>query len=185
MPKQLTFIHAADLHLGASFRGLRALSDVWANRLFSAIVEAYDRVIDAALDRQVDFVVIAGDIFDSARASYGDYLHFFEGLKRLDKAGIPSYLVSGNHDPYTSWTRDFFAFPPSTRMLPADRPGFELFVREGEPLCIIGGRGLSTNASPKASRELLPNRRLPSCIRVRAKPPSQWACCTQVWTSIR
>ena len=148
MPKQLTFIHAADLHLGASFRGLRALSDVWANRLFSAIVEAYDRVIDAALDRQVDFVVIAGDIFDSARASSGDYLHFFEGLKRLDKAGIPSYLVSGNHDPYTSWTRDFFAFPPSTRMLPADRPGFELFVREGEPLCIIGGRGYYNQTWP-------------------------------------
>lgn len=148
MPKQLTFIHAADLHLGASFRGLRALSDVWANRLFTAVVEAYDRVIDAALEREVDFVVIAGDIFDSARASYGDYLHFFEGLKRLDQAGIPSYLVSGNHDPYTSWTRDFFALPPSTRMLPADRPGFELFERDGEPLCLIGGRGYYNQTWP-------------------------------------
>ena len=48
----------------------------------------------------------------------------------------------------TSWTRDFFAFPPSTRMLPADRPGFELFVREGEPLCIIGGRGYYNQTWP-------------------------------------
>lgn len=148
MSKRLTFIHAADLHLGAPFRGLRALSDAWANRLLTAISAAYDRVIDAAIAREVDFVVMAGDIFDSARASYGDYLHFFEGLQRLDEAGIPSYLVTGNHDPYTSWTRDFFSLPPSAVMLPADRPGFELFERDGEPLCLIGGRGYYSQAWP-------------------------------------
>ena len=69
MPKRVTFIHAADLHLGAPFRGLRALSDTWADRLLSAIPESYDRVIEAAVENNVDFVVIAGDIFDSARAS--------------------------------------------------------------------------------------------------------------------
>ncbi len=148
MPKRLTFIHAADLHLGAPFRGLRALSDAWANRLLSAIGEAYDRVIDAAIARDVDFVVIAGDIFDSARASYGDYLHFFEGLKRLDEAGIPSFLITGNHDPYTSWTRDFFSLPPSAVMLPADRPGFQLVERDGEPLCLVGGRGYYNQTWP-------------------------------------
>ncbi len=148
MPKRLTFIHAADLHLGAPFRGLRALSDAWANRLLSAIAEAYDRVIDAAVSRKVDFVVIAGDVFDLARASYGDYLHFFEGLKRLDEAGIPSFFVTGNHDPYTSWTRDFFSLPPSAKLLPADRPGFELVERDGEPLCLVGGRGYYNQTWP-------------------------------------
>lgn len=148
MPKRLTFIHAADLHLGAPFRGLRALSDAWASRLLTAIAEAYDRVIDAAIDREVDFVVMAGDIFDSARPSYGDYLHFFEGLKRLDQAGIPAYLVTGNHDPFTSWQRGFFSLPPSSVMLPADRPGFELYERDGEPLCLIGGRGYYNQTWP-------------------------------------
>lgn len=148
MPKRVTFLHAADLHLGAPFRGLRALSDAWANRLLVAIAEAYDRVIDAAITRNVDFVVMAGDIFDSARASYGDYVHFFQGLQRLDDAGIPVYLVTGNHDPYTSWTRDFFTLPPSTTMLPADRPGFDLIERDGEPLCLIGGRGYYNQTWP-------------------------------------
>ena len=94
MPKRVTFIHAADLHLGAPFRGLRALSDTWADRLLSAIPESYDRVIEAAVENNVDFVVIAGDIFDSARASYADYLHFFDGLHVLDWAGIPAYLCT-------------------------------------------------------------------------------------------
>ncbi|WP_080800983.1 metallophosphoesterase family protein [Arabiibacter massiliensis] len=148
MAKRLTFIHAADLHLGAPFRGLRALSDAWANRLLSAIGEAYDRVIDAALAREVDFVVIAGDIFDSARPSYGDYQHFFRGLERLEAAGIPAYLVTGNHDPYTSWQHDFFSLPPNARMLPGNRPGFALYERDGEPLCLVGGRGYYNQTWP-------------------------------------
>ena len=148
MPKQVTFIHAADLHLGAPFRGLRALSPAWAARLLTAIPESYDRVIDAALNYEVDFVVIAGDIFDSAKASYADCLHFFDGLKRLDAAGIPVYLCTGNHDPYTSWQQGFFALPPNTVMFPADRPGFTVFQKDGEALALIGGRGFYNQAWP-------------------------------------
>lgn len=148
MSEKLTFIHAADLHLGAPFRGLRALSDAWAERLLRAIRESYDRVIDAALARDVDFVVIAGDVFDSSRASYGDYLHFFDGLRRLEAAGIPVYLVTGNHDPYTSWQQCMLDLPPNATMLPADRCGFALFNREGRALCLIGGRSYYNQAWP-------------------------------------
>lgn len=148
MAKQLTFIHAADLHLGAPFRGLRALSEPWANRLLTAIPEAYDRVVDAAISHAVDFVIIAGDIFDNARASYGDYLHFFEGLHRLDRAGIPVYLCTGNHDPFTSWQHDFFAFPANTTMFAADKPSFTVYERDGEALCLMGGRGYYNQTWP-------------------------------------
>lgn len=141
MGKQLTFLHCSDLHIGAPFRGLRALSPHWADRLLEAIPEAWDKVVDTALSRQVDFVVVSGDIFDSARASYRDYLRFFRGLNRLDQAGIPSYLCTGNHDPLSLWQQDFFALPPGTTMLAADRPDFALYQRDGQPLAIIGGRG--------------------------------------------
>lgn len=148
MSKRVTFIHAADLHLGAPFRGLRALSSKWANRLLTAIPESYDRMVDAAIARDVDFVVVSGDIFDSARPSYGDYLHFFGGLERLGEAGIPVYLITGNHDPYTSWQHDFFSLPPNATMLPGDRPGFALVERDGQPLCLIGGRGYYNQTWP-------------------------------------
>lgn len=148
MPESLTFLHAADLHLGAPFRGLRDVSEGWAERLVRALAESYDRVIEAALSREVDFVVIAGDVFDSSRASYGDYLHFFDGLRRLEEAGIPAYLVTGNHDPYTSWQSSFFSLPGNATMLPADRPGFALFEKDGRPRCIIGGRGYYNQTWP-------------------------------------
>lgn len=149
MGKQVTFIHTSDLHLGAPFRGLRDLSDTWANRLLAAIPESYRRVVDAAIEQEVDFVIIAGDIFDSARASYADHLVFFEGLNRLNDANIKVYLCTGNHDPYTSWQQDFFAFPPNTYMFPADKPGFVVFEKKGEPLVLLGGRSYYNQTWPQ------------------------------------
>ena len=117
------------------------MSDEWARRLADAIPAAWDRVVDAALARKVDFVIVAGDIFDSVRASYRDYVRFFDGLQRLDAEGIPAYLCTGNHDPLSLWQKDFFALPPSTTMLAADRPDFALFERDGQPLAIPAGLG--------------------------------------------
>lgn len=148
MTKSLKILHAADLHLGAPFRGLGQVSKTWAARLSRAIVESFDRVIDTAIERRVDFMVVAGDIFDATRSSYGDYLHFFDGMRRLAKAEISVYMITGNHDPYTSWKQGLLLLPENVRVLPADRPGFELFSRDGEPLCIVGGRGYYNQTWP-------------------------------------
>lgn len=129
-------------------RGFRDLSDAWSARLREAIPQAYDRVIDAAIANEVDFVVLAGDAFDTSQPSYGDYIHFFEGLHRLDEEGIPLYLVPGNHDPFSVWQNDIERLPPSAHMMGADAPEFTLFERDGEPLCLIGARGYRSQAWP-------------------------------------
>ena len=115
----ITFIHAADLHLGAPFKGLRASSSLWADALLEAIPSAYRRIIDTALEKRVDFVVIAGDIFDDSRPSYADFSLFVSGLKRLDEANIPVYFVTGNHDPFTSWDKGFSALNSYDHLLGA------------------------------------------------------------------
>ena len=56
MTKSLTFLHSADLHLGAPFRGLAQVSELWAARLIQAIAESFDRMIDAAVKRSVHVV---------------------------------------------------------------------------------------------------------------------------------
>ena len=148
MTRKVRFIHAADLHLGSPIRGLSALSDEWATRLQTAIPEAYDRVIEAALTREVDFVVLAGDLFDTSSVSYCDYLRFFEGLEKLHAAGIPAYLIAGNHDPYTAWARNVSRLPESAHMMGVGVPTFELYERDGEPLCLVGGRSYYSQAWP-------------------------------------
>lgn len=147
--RRITFLHTADIHLGAPVRGLSALDDEWAARMQSVTAETYDRIIRVALNRKVDFVVVAGDLFDTSRVSYGDYARMFDGLRKLDAAGIPAFLVTGNHDPFTSWARDVEALPASTYLLGVRGPAFRLFEKDGEPLCIIGGRSYYNQTWPR------------------------------------
>ncbi len=146
--RSVTFIHAADLHLGAPFKGLRAVSAQWADTMLAAIPAAFNRIIDIAIERQVDFVVIAGDVFDDTRPSYSDFSLFVSGMERLNEAGIPVYFINGNHDPYTSWNNDFAVLPPNTHLLGVEAPEFACFERDGQPLALIGGRSYYNQAWP-------------------------------------
>lgn len=143
MAEKLTFIHAADLHIGAPFRGLHAVDERWANRLMGAILESYDKVIQTALDHQADFLVLAGDSFDLSTPSYGEYVHFVEGLEALNRADIQVYLLTGNHDPLAAWNDSYATLPPNVHLFPADAPGFFLYERNGAPLAVLGGRGFA------------------------------------------
>ena len=146
--RSVTFIHAADLHLGAPFKGLRSIAPTLADILLQAIPEALRKIVDTALAEQVDFVVFAGDIFDNSHPSYADFALFIAELKRLEQAGIPVYFVTGNHDPYMSWDTSFSVLPKNTHLLGARKPEFTYYERNGEPLVLIGGRGYYTQSWP-------------------------------------
>lgn len=141
MSESLTFIHAADLHLGAPFRGLRHSSEMWAERLSQALATAYERLVSYAVDRQVDFVILAGDTFDNAHPSYADCLQFTEGVRRLEQADIQVYICTGNHDPYVSWQNDYLSLPPNAHLFSATGPGYFCYERAGKPAALLAGRG--------------------------------------------
>lgn len=147
--QQLRFLHTGDIHLGAPIRGLRNLDEQWSRRLQEAIPEAFERMVRTAVDLRVDFVIIAGDAFDASKASYRDFKLFFEGLQKLDAAGIPAYIVAGNHDPSTSWMGDADLLPPTAHLMGVGEPTFQLFRREGEPLCLIGARSYYNQTWPQ------------------------------------
>lgn len=109
----LRFVHAADLHLDSPFQGLRnnAPADV-AAALREATFDAYDRIIDLCIEQEVHGLLIAGDVYDGADRSLSAQLRFVEGLNRLDRAGIQSFVCHGNHDPLDGWTARL-AFPES------------------------------------------------------------------------
>ena len=149
MTDTVTFIHAADLHIGAPFKGLRAVSERWADRLTQAVPQAFEGLVGAALAHRVDFVVIAGDCFDAAEPSFGDYLRFVDGLARLDKAGIPVFLCAGNHDPWPTWQQRFTALPANTHLFPADGPGYFCYQRQGRPVAVLAGRSFPAAVWPQ------------------------------------
>jgi DNA repair exonuclease SbcCD nuclease subunit len=92
------------LHLDSPFSGLRRVDGEIAALLKDATFHAFDAVVDLALNNQVDFILVAGDVYDAADRSLRAQLKFAAGLKRLADAGIRSFICHGNHDPLDGWS---------------------------------------------------------------------------------
>ena len=101
--KSFSFIHTADLHLDSPFSGLRQVDGEIADFLKDATFRAFDNVVELALKNKVDFLLVAGDIYDAADRSLRAQLKFADGLKKLAVAGIRSFVCHGNHDPLDGW----------------------------------------------------------------------------------
>jgi len=102
--KDFSFVHTADLHLDSPFSGLRQVDGEVAALLKDATFKAFDQVVDLALSNKVDFLLVAGDVYDSSERSLRAQLRFANGLKRLADAGIRSFVCHGNHDPMDGWS---------------------------------------------------------------------------------
>ena len=101
----MKFIHTADLHLDSPLRGLAAYPDAPAERLRTATRDAFENLVTLAIDEQVDFMVIAGDVYDGDWKDFNTGLFFVRQMGRLRSAGIPVYLLYGNHDADSEMTR--------------------------------------------------------------------------------
>lgn len=102
--KAFSFIHAADLHLDSPFKGISEVSEEIGSELTESTFRAFRKIVDVCLEKPVDFLLIAGDIYDGADKSLRAQLRFRQGLKRLAEAGISVYIVHGNHDPLEGWS---------------------------------------------------------------------------------
>jgi DNA repair exonuclease SbcCD nuclease subunit len=98
------FVHAADLHLDTPFQGIAGPAPGVAQALQEASLQAWDNVVALTIEREAAFLLIAGDIYDGADRGMRAQLRFLAGLKRLDEAGIRSFIVHGNHDPLDGWS---------------------------------------------------------------------------------
>lgn len=94
-----SFLHAADLHIGSAFSGLSSEAPELRDLFQRSTFRAYENLIDAAIEHAVDFVLIAGDVYDGADRSVYAQLAFNDGLRRLAEAGVQAFVVHGNHDP--------------------------------------------------------------------------------------
>ncbi|HSP21453.1 MAG TPA: DNA repair exonuclease [Planococcus sp. (in: firmicutes)] len=129
--KGIRFIHAADLHLGSPFTGLKGLQKEQWQKLKDSTLEAFDRLISYALEQQPDFVLIAGDIYDGEDRSLRAQHRFQQGMERLAKAGIPVILCHGNHDHLSgNWTR--FELPENVHSFGAAVSQIRLNIRGAE-----------------------------------------------------
>ncbi len=82
------FAHLADIHLGG-----------WRQEPLQELnLQAFKKAIEICVKEKVDFVIIAGDLFDSAYPPIEILKETFKEFRKLKEAKIPCFLVPGSHD---------------------------------------------------------------------------------------
>jgi DNA repair exonuclease SbcCD nuclease subunit len=141
---EFKFIHAADLHIDSPLRGLETYAGAPVEQLRGATRVAFENLISLALEKQVAFVVIAGDLFDRQWPDMNTGLWTAEQFRRLQVAEIPVYLIRGNHDA-ASKVRQAVRWPANVH---------EFSVRKPESLeiqecgVVLHGQGFSHRECP-------------------------------------
>ncbi|MDF1663331.1 MAG: DNA repair exonuclease [Planctomycetota bacterium] len=93
-----TFIHAADAHIDSPLRGLEQYEGAPSQALRQSTRRAFENLIDLCIVKPVDFLVLAGDLYDGDWKDYNTGLFFLKQMSRLKDAGIRVFTLRGNHD---------------------------------------------------------------------------------------
>lgn len=133
------FLHAADLHLDTPFEGLGRLAPRVAARLRNASLDAFDDLVQVALDYDAAFVVIAGDLYDGAQRGIRAQLRFARGVRRLAERGVQVFVVHGNHDPLDEGWQAIRDLPPNLTIFGAERVTTTSVERNGRTLAHVYG----------------------------------------------
>jgi exonuclease SbcD len=99
------FIHAANVRLDVpvSVHITEQLTDELRHALEDATLSSFDFVVDACLQRNVDFLLLSGNIFLEADRSLRARLTLLKGFRRLQEKHIPVYVLPGDADPPEAW----------------------------------------------------------------------------------
>ncbi len=92
------FVHAADIHVDSPLKGLAGQEGGAVGRVRTATREALDQLVGLAIREEVDFLVIAGDLYDGDWPDFNTGLFFVRQMGRLREVHVPVYLIHGNHD---------------------------------------------------------------------------------------
>ncbi|MFF3623428.1 exonuclease SbcCD subunit D [Streptomyces sp. NPDC002467] len=85
----MKFLHTSDWHLGRSFHRVN---------LLGAQAAFVDHLVETVREHEVDAVLVAGDVYDRAVPPLPAVELYDRALHRLAELGVPTVMISGNHD---------------------------------------------------------------------------------------
>lgn len=119
MPLQpLRYLHACDILVDHQLRDLTSLSRDAKAIAVAATVTSFERIIEACLEHEVDFLLISGGMFDERDRSLRTRVAILDGLDSLQEAGISVYIMPGANDSLAAW-KTFGALPDNVTLFDA------------------------------------------------------------------
>ena len=135
---EFRFIHCADLHLGSRFAGFASRDAMLAEKLAQSPWEALERLVDRAVAGKVDFVTIAGDVFEELSPPLPVWQKFLSFMEKLSGAGIEVFICAGNHDPLESAWKYASSLPDKVKLFPAEALFFPV-EKANSVIAYVGG----------------------------------------------
>jgi DNA repair exonuclease SbcCD nuclease subunit len=115
------FIHCADIHLDSPMRRLARYEGAPVEEVRGATRRALENLVALAMNEKADFVLICGDLYDGDWRDYNTGLFFISQMTKLRDAGIPVFIIAGNHDAANRMTRAL-PLPKGVQLLRPDQP---------------------------------------------------------------
>jgi exonuclease SbcD len=115
------FIHAADLHIDSPLDALRTKDAGVAATFAAAGRKAVETLVEKTIEERAKFLIVAGDVFDGDWSDVSTGLFFARQLGKLDRAGVQTFLIRGNHDAANRMSRKL-DYPPSVQEFDTRRP---------------------------------------------------------------
>lgn len=140
----IRFLHAADLHLDSPLRGLERYEGAPVEEIRGASRRALANLVELAISEKVDFVVLAGDIYDGDWRDVGTGLYFIDQTRRLREAGVRVFVLAGNHDAANAMTRTL-PYPDNVQIFPHVHP--DSFVLDDVGVA-LHGQSFADRAEP-------------------------------------
>lgn len=138
MSKQISFIHAADLHLDSPFKGLSHLPESVFQKVRKSTFDALERLVQTAIDKDVDFVLIVGDLFDNEKQSLKAQIHLRRAFEQLQQHHINVYLSYGNHD-FINGNIHPVTYPENVLIFPEEKVTHFTYEKDDELKAAIYG----------------------------------------------
>lgn len=162
MATSISFIHAADLHLDSPFKGLAHIPDYIFSDVRASTFKALDNLVLAAINKKVDFVLLAGDLFDNEHQSLKAQVYLRTAFERLKAHQIKVYLSYGNHD-HMNGNVHPITYPDNVHIFPNEHITSFVFEKNDEKLASIYGFSYE-------ERSLMKNKAIEYEVRDEAIP---------------
>jgi 3',5'-cyclic AMP phosphodiesterase CpdA len=136
------FLHASDFHLERPPAGLAEMPDHLREHLVEAPYRAAANVFQAAIDHEVDFVVLAGDLVEPERSGPRGVLFLRDRFVQLAEKNIGVYWVGGCADHVAAWPSAII-WPANVQIFSAVQPQRNTVTKHGQTLCEIVGQSVT------------------------------------------
>jgi len=132
----LRFIHASATLIDHPLRDLRPVTSRQRQSLLDSATKSFERIIEACVEQQVDFLLLTGDTFDDRDGSLKARVAIREGFECLNEHGIQAFVIPGTADPASAW-QSFPGLPDNVTLFIPEVDEPTAILRDGNVIATL------------------------------------------------